>query len=227
MKRVAVSLVLGLALAAGLVMAQLPTFNITAPADGVHLRRGSSCTIQWTHSAFYDAHPEHHGVLFCGSSQIGSPVPIKNNQCVWTVGQKSDGTWLMPGTYEITMESLDYDELSGPNITIYLLDFKPGVLARKIELNKIPDCPMCYSLDLKQIELEMEGMEWVRVELLQNGRRLADLGRYGRGGFGGGPAKIQLEERGAKNPTGFELQVFSNDGKLLLREKVNLALGRK
>jgi hypothetical protein len=227
MKKIAIIAVLGLWLATTVAFAQSPTFNITAPADGIHLKRGSSCTIQWTHSAFYDAHPEHHGVLFCGSSQIGSPVPIKNNQYVWTVGQKSDGTWLAPGTYEITMESLDYDELSGPNITIYLLDFKPAFLARRIELIKIPDCPQCYSFDLKQIELEMEGMGWVQVELLKNGRSIANLGRYGRRGFfDAGPVKLQLDNGAAKSPGTFELVVLSGDGKQLLREKINLSVGR-
>ncbi len=224
MRRAAVSVLLGFGLALGIASAQ--AFNLTAPADGIHLKRGTSCTIQWTHGLYFDQHPEQNGVLYWGSNPIGT-APIKNNQFVWTVGRKADGTWLPPGTFEITMEALDYDDTDGPSVTIYVLDFKPGILARRIELQKIPDCPACFSLDLKPIELDMEGMEFVRVELLRNGQRLADLGRYGRRGFfDAGPVKIQLDNGAAKSPGTFELVVLSGDGKQLLREKINLALGR-
>lgn len=224
MKKIAVALILGLCLTAGIASAQ--SFNITAPADGIHLKRGTTCTIRWTHGLFFDQHPEQNGVLYWGSNPIGT-APIKNDQFVWTVGRKSDGSWMAPGTYEITMEALDYDDTSGPSVTIYLLDFKPGVLARRLELQKIPDCPACYSLDIKPIELEMEGMEFVRIELLRNGRRLADLGRYGSRGFSdGGTVKIELDNGAVKSPGTFELVVISSAGKELLREKIGLSLGR-
>lgn len=224
MKKVALAVVLGVFLMAGTAVAQ--SFNITAPADGIHLKRGTTCTIQWTHGLFFDQHPEQNGVLYWGSNPIGT-APIKNDQFVWTVGRKADGSWLPPGTYEITMEALDYDDTSGPNVTIYLLDFKPGVLARRFELQKIPDCPACFSFDLKQVDLEMEGMEFVRVELLHNGKRLADLGRFGRrGAFDAGPVKVQFENGTLRSPGAFELVVLSSSGKPLLREKITMALGR-
>jgi hypothetical protein len=234
MKKIVISMWLGLALAVGVAVAQSPTFNITAPGDGAFLRRGSSVTVQWTHSAYYDAHPGQHGIPYCqptGSGnpvvQIASPAPIVGNQFVWTVGRKFDGTWLTPGTYEITIESDDYDELSGPNVTIFVFDFKREFLRRKIELPKIPDLPQGYFFDPRAIELEMEGLESVRIELAQNGKRLADLGRFGRGVFGSGPAKIQLDPRSIQNPTGFELLVYSTNGKMLLKQAIEVALAGK
>ncbi|MCX6560774.1 MAG: hypothetical protein NTZ26_09720 [Candidatus Aminicenantes bacterium] len=234
MKKIAISAFLGLAIAAGVAVAQSPTFNITAPADGVLIRRGNSVTVQWTHSAYYDTHPAQHGIPYAKSTgggspiaQIANPVPIVSGQFVWAAGQKSDGTWLPPGTYEITIESQEYNDSTGPNVTIFLLDFKREFLRRKIELPKIPDLPQGYFFDPRAIELEMEGLESVRIELAQNGKRLADLGRFGRGMFGSGPAKIQLDPRSIQNPTGFELLVYSASGKMLLKQAIDVALAGK
>ncbi len=233
-RKLGVYVLLGLVLAAGAAFAQSPTFNITAPADGTIFVRGTSITVRWTHSAYYDAHPAQHAIPYCqptGASgpvvQIAAPVPVVNNQFVWEAGRKFDGTWLAPGTYEITMESLDYDELSGPNITIVLLEFKPIFLRRKLELPRIPNVPQGFSFDPRWIELDMEGLSEVRLELFQNGKRLADLGRYGKGGWSSGPVKLQLDQRGALNPTGFELHVLSSNGKLLLKQPIDVVFQGK
>jgi hypothetical protein len=234
MKKIVISMGLGLALAAGMAVAQSPTFNITGPAEGALIRRGTSVNVQWTHSAFYDTHPTQHGIPYAkaagGASptvQIANPVPIVSGQFVWTAGQKSDGTWLLPGTYEITLESQEYNDSTGPNVTIYMFDFKRDFLRRRIEFQKIADLPMGYFLDPRAIELELEGLESVRIELLQNGKRLADLGRFGRGLFGSGPVKISLDPRSIQNPTGFELAVYSPGGKMLLKQAIDVALAGK
>jgi hypothetical protein len=233
-KKLAVSVHMGLLLAAGVAFAQSPTFNITAPADGAMYRRGASVTVRWTHSAFYDANPAQHAIPYCQPTgaggpvaQIAAPVPVKNDQFVWEVGRKFDGSWLAPGQYEITMESLDYDELSGPNITIFLLEFKPIFLRRKLELPRIPEVPQGFMFDPRWIELDMEGLPEVRLELLQNGKRLADLGKFGKGGWSSGPVKLQLDQRSVLNPSGFELHVLSSNGKLLLKQPIDVALQGK
>lgn len=234
MRKFAVVAFLGFILASGAALAQSPTFNITAPADGAILLRGISVTVRWTHSAYYDAHPAQHAIPYCqptgaGSPvvQIAAPVPVRNDQFVWEAGRKFDGSWLAPGQYEITMESLDYDELSGPNVTIVVLEFKPVFLRKKHQLPRIPEVPQAFSFDPRWIELQMEGLPEVRLELFQNGRRLADLGRFGKGGFSSGPVKLQLDPRGVQNPTGFEVHVLSSSGKLLLKQGIDVVLQGK
>jgi hypothetical protein len=210
--------------AAAALIAQEASLTITAPHTGDPLLRGSTCTIRWTHSAYYDVHPGQNVVIFCGSSQIGTPVPAIQNMFDWTVGRKSDGTWLPAGTYEITLESLDYDALNGPSIQIYFLVFKPDFLHRPLEFKKNPECPMCYSFDPRLMEIEMEGLDLVRLELWQSGRKLADLGKFVGGKAQSGPVKFQLDSRIGRQETGVELRAFSSRGALLLNQKMQSAL---
>ncbi len=233
-RKIAVFVLVSLVAAAGVVFAQSPTFNITDPADGAMYRRGASVTVRWTHSAYFDAHPTQHAIPYCQPTgagapvvQIAAPVAVVANQFVWEAGRKFDGTWLAPGQYEITMESLDFDELSGPNITIFLLEFKPIFLRRKIELPRVPEVPQGFMFDPRWIELDMEGLPEVRLELVKNGKRLADLGKFGKGGWSSGPVKFQLDQRGLLNPSGFELHVYSSAGKMLLKQPIDVALQGK
>ena len=109
-----------LALFSGLPAASVdpPNINIIAPAGGAILYAGTPCTIKWTHSSFFTAHPTYTCAVFCGSNIIASHIPVIQDQFVWTVGKKADATNIPVGTYEITIESDDYDELSGPNVQI-------------------------------------------------------------------------------------------------------------
>jgi hypothetical protein len=73
----------------------------------------------------------------------------------------------------------------------------------------------------------MEGLPEVRLELAQNGKRLADLGKFGKGGWSSGPVKLQLDQRGMLNPSGFELFVYAGDGKMLLKQPIEVVLQAK
>jgi len=120
MRNGVILLVLVFSLSYGLLAgpAEAPNINIIAPASGANLYAGTSCTIKWTHSAYYTAHPSYTCDVYCGSFVIASHIPVIKDQFVWTVGKKADGTIVPLGTYEITIESDDYDELTGPNIKI-------------------------------------------------------------------------------------------------------------
>jgi hypothetical protein len=213
-----------LLLATGALLAQEPKLTLTAPPTGEAFLRGTPCTIRWTHSAYYDAHPSQHVLIYWGTDQIGTPVPATQDMYVWTAGKKSDGTWLPAGTKEITLESIDYDALDGPNIRVYYFVFKAEFLRKPLEFNKNPECPACFFFDPRLIDFEIEGWEWVRLELWKSGRKLADLGKFTGGRAQSGPVKIQLDSRVGLRETAVELRVFSDRGALLLKQKMESAL---
>jgi len=206
------------------MFAQEPKLTLTAPPTGEAFLRGTPCTIRWTHSAYYDAHPGQHVLIYWGIDQIGTPVPATQDMYVWTAGKKSDGTWLPSGIKEITLESIDYDALDGPNVRVYFFFFKPDFLRRPLEFNKNPECPACFIIDPRLLDFEMEGLEWARLELWQSGRKLADLGKFAGGKAQSGPVKFQFDSRVGRRETAVELRVFSDRGALLLKQKMESAL---
>ncbi|MDH4197046.1 MAG: hypothetical protein OEW05_06550 [Candidatus Aminicenantes bacterium] len=163
--------------------------TITAPANGSSWNYGATCTVQWTYSPDYTGTTQKCQV-YCGSDIISPDILVTQGQFVWTVGRKADGTYIPAGTYEITIESLDYDALNGPNITINPLKLNLDRY-NKFPIKKIPDCPMCYGFDLKQLQLEVKFP--FTLELFRGQRSLGILGKFAPGRLPTGVAKIVLD----------------------------------
>ncbi|NIM91917.1 MAG: hypothetical protein GTO17_13340 [Candidatus Aminicenantes bacterium] len=202
--------------------------NITAPSTGQIFLRGVSTTIQWTHSVYFNCVPQNC-TLFCGMDIISPPVPVTGNSFVWTVGRKHDGTYLAPGIYEITLESPDYDELSGPMITIIALELIIRPYPKKVRIIKILDCPMCYRLDPRQFVLKMSGLDFVSLEVVRGRRVLARFPRFAPNRLPPTPAKINLNEEDVRlikqGRPAFTVLVKSAKGQTLLKKAVQLEVG--
>jgi len=200
------------------------TINITAPATGSSFNYGASCTIQWTHSADYTGTTQKCQV-YCGSFVISPDILVTQDQFVWTVGRKADGTYIPAGTYEITIESLDYDALNGPNITINPLTLNLDRF-NKFPIKKIPDCPMCYGFDLKSIQLPV--VYPFQLELFRGQRRLGVLGKFAPGRPPTGTAKLVLDKSDLpllqSGQAGFELRAIIDDGWVVKTKALALVL---
>ncbi len=201
--------------------------TITAPSTGSTFLRGTTTTIAWTHSVYFNCVPQDCD-LYCGMDVISPLVPVMQNSWVWTVGRKHDGTYLSPGTYEITLESPDYDALNGPMITIIALELKIRPYPKKVQIIKIPDCPMCYRLDPRQFELKMEGFDLVTIEVVRGRRVLARFrfSRFAPGKSVPPPAKITLTKEDLRlikqKKQAFTVLVKSAKGQVLLKQAVQL-----
>lgn len=198
--------------------------TITAPANGSSWNYGATCTIQWTYSPDYTGTTQKCQV-YCGSHIISPDILVTQGQFVWTVGRKADGTYIPAGTYEITIESLDYDALNGPNITINPLKLNLDRF-NKFPIKKIPDCPMCYGFDLKQLELEV--IYPFALELFRGQRRLGVLGKFAPGRLLTGTAKIVLERSDLlliqRGEAGFELRAIIDSGRILQTKALALEI---
>jgi len=201
--------------------------TITAPTTGQTFLRGTNTTIQWTHSVYFNCVPQTC-TIFCGMDIISPPVPVSQNSFGWTVGRKQDGTYLAPGTYEITLESPDYDALNGPMITIIALQLIIKPYPKKVQIIKILDCPMCYKLDPRQFILKMSGLDFVSIEVVRGRRLLARFGRFTPDGPAPPPAKITLNEEDVRlikqRKPAFTVLVKSAKGKILLKKAVQMEL---
>jgi len=199
--------------------------NITVPPSGSILLRGATTVINWTHTAYFTCVPQSC-TLFCGMDIISPPVPVTQDSFVWTVGRKHDGTYLVPGTYELTLESPDYDELSGPMITIIALELIIKPYPKKVQIIKILDCPMCYKLDPRQFILEMKGLDYVFIEVVRGSRLLARFGKFAPGKPAPPPAKITLTKEDLRlikqGQPAFSVLVKSAKGKVLLQKNVQM-----
>lgn len=206
------------------------SINITAPPNGEILLIGTTRTIQWTHTAYFNCVPQTCDV-YCGVDTISPPVPVTQDSWVWTVGRKRDGTYLIPGTYEITLESPDYDELNGPMITIIALELDIRPYAKKIQIIKIPDCPMCFRLDPSQFYLKMKGLDFVSIEVVRGRTRLASFRRFAPGKPAPPPAKLTLTKEDLRlieqREGAFTVLVKSAKGKVLLKQAVQLEVARR
>ena len=199
--------------------------TITAPTTGQTFLRGTNTTIQWTHSVYFNCVPQSC-TLFCGMDIISPPVPVSQNSWVWTAGRKHDGTYLPPGTYEITLESPDYDALNGPVITIIALQLIIRPYPKKVRIIKILDCPMCYRLDPRQFVLKLSGLDFVSIEVVRGRRVLARFPRFAPDRPAPPPAKITLNEQDVRlikqRKPAFTVLVKSAKGQTLLKKAVQL-----
>jgi len=194
---------------AGTALASPPfLITITAPANGSSWNYGATCTIQWTHSADYNGTTQKCQV-FCGSFVISPDILVTQDQFAWAVGKKADGTNIPAGTYEITIESPDYDALNGPNITINPLKINLDIF-KKLIITKIPDCPMCYGLPLKQFEMQV--VYPFTLELFRGQRRLGVVGKFAPRQLPTGTAKLVLDRSDLlviqQGQAGFELRAI-------------------
>lgn len=202
---------------------QRPEIVLTAPASGASLRLGSACTIRWTFSSYFLVVPQTCRI-FCGDGFISPPVPVLNGEYLWTVGRKDDGTYLNAGTYPITLESDDYDALSGPMITLSAPDFRIPIrrFAEKIWLHRLPGQPLSFRVDPSELKINLgEFLEPVTILLAHGGRTLAKLGRLVPGQKLPGPVTITLSQKDCDlvrgRQSGFEILLQSTAGKILQR----------
>ncbi len=227
MKKGTLSCGLLLFLATAVIASAQAKITITAPADGSTFIFGTTCTIQWTHSAYYNGTTQKCTV-YCGMFPISPLILVTQDQFVWTVGQRADGTTMAAGTYEITIESPDYDALDGPNITIKPLMLKLDRF-NKLLISKIPDCPMCYGFDPKQLLLEVKFPFW--LELFRGQRSLGILGKFAPGRMPTSVAKLVLDKSDLpviqKRETGFEVRVIIDDNNRVLQTKAVMLEIRK
>lgn len=211
-KRVLIGGLLLLLATAVLASAQ-PKITITAPPNPSTLIMGTSCTIQWTHSAYFTGTAQKCTV-YCGTFAISPLIPVTQDQFVWTVGKKADGTNIPAGTYKIAIESPDYDALDGPNVTLKFLSLNWDRLG-KLRITKIPDCPMCFGLPLDQLQ-QLNFLLPCELELFHGQRSLGRLGKFLSGRLPTGSAKLLLDQADLlaiqKGGPGFELRAIIDDG---------------
>jgi len=208
-----------------LVVDSMPRITITAPVDGQFLLIGSSYTIRWTHSTYFDA--SHDGCqILCGVDDIAH-LPVTNDQFVWAAGRKNDGTFLGPGSYQIGIESIDYWTSEGPDhepdITLFKL-----TLPDRIHLKEISRCSRCFQFDPREFKFEFEGLKAVIIEIIRSGEVVATLGKFGSRLPVSGPIKIVLDQEDPgffkRQRQGYELRVSALGGKILLKQAVQIEI---
>jgi hypothetical protein len=210
--------------------------TITSPTSGESFLRGTTCTFRWTHSAYYNCIYNRCAICFEGvgisSCDIipESEVTATQDRYVWTVGRKHDGTYMEPGEYRVSMECWDGD-FDGPRITIVVLELKINHFRDRLRIEKIPDCPRCFRLDPRQFELTLKGLDFVLLEVVRGGTRLASFRRFAPGKTIPPPVKITLAKEDIKlikqRKPGFTVLVKSAKGKILLKRAVQLETAGK
>jgi len=207
-----------------------PKITTIVPASGTLLQIGQSYTIRWTHSSYFDVHPQQL-IICCGMYYIGRAAATAD-QFVWMkVGKSEDGVSIPSGNYAINYECSDYFSHDGPNIILVACILpKFHLLKTKIWINKIPDCPMCFKLDPAQIKFDPEGLRVFDVELLRNGVVLAKLGRFGPRLAAPGPVKFTMEQESSRKmmrqKANFKLRFLSIEGKILHEQAVQVEIAK-
>lgn len=208
-----------------------PKITITAPAGGATLTMGTKCMIRWNSSAYYKCWDQTCEV-FCGETVISPPVLVREGQFEWMVGTKVRGVDIVPGDHQITLESLDYDCLNGPHVTLsYLIPhFHIKRFIEKIPLHKIPGCPMCFQIDPRELKFEPVDQEPVTIEIVRGRQVLARLGKFGRGLALPGLVRIVFDQEShgflMKRRQGFELRIISAQGKIIHQQAIQLEIAR-
>jgi hypothetical protein len=162
---------------------------------------------------------------------ISGDVQVNDNQFEWTVGKKKDGTYLSPGTYDISLENIDCDRGVGL-VTLSIL--KPPLpiwkVVSKLPIYKDPGCPMCFHLNPGDLKFDPADQGPVILEIVRGSQVLARLGRFGRGLAVPGPVQITLDQEGhgllMRRQQGFELRILSARGAILHTQAIQLELAR-
>ncbi len=207
-----------------------PKITITAPAEGATLTMGTTCMIRWNSSAYYRCWDQTCEV-FCGETVISPPVLVRDGQFNWTVGTKVRGVDIVPGSQQITLESLDYDCLNGPHVTLaYLIPRLPMKrFIERIPLHKDPGCPKCFRINPAEFRFDPPDKP-VTLEIVRGNSLFARLGKFGRGLALPGPVLVRLDEETHKlvlgRQKGFELRVLAADGSILQQQPVGLEIAK-
>ncbi len=205
-----------------------PKIVITAPASGASLPLGSACTIRWTCSSYFQVVPQTCRI-FCGESFISPPVPVLDGEYSWKAGRKDDGTYLAVGTYPITLESDDYDALSGPSVTLTPPEFRAPIrrFMEKVPLHRVPGCPTCFRIDPRELKIDPQSVsEPLTILIVLDGRTLASLGRIAPGRALPDPLTFKLGKTECDlllgGRAGFEVLLQSPAGRIALRRALQL-----
>ena len=70
-------------------------------------------SIGWTFSSYFADHPQNCNI-FWGPHCIAMNVPVTSGQFWWTVGKKYDGTDLLQGYFQISIQCPDFTTSNGP-----------------------------------------------------------------------------------------------------------------
>jgi hypothetical protein len=213
-----------------------PKYTFTAPANNSQLVIGSTITITWKHSAWYELFntDKLDLVLFHPASsyyETIAQVPVINDQFVWQVGKMNNGSTAPARDYLLDAESNDFHACHELNIKLIHALGNFHLLVKKIWIDKIPDCPMCFKLDPAQIKFDGAGPPIVDVELLRNGVVLAKLGRFGERRAAPGPVRIVLEQETRSGmirrlQPKYELRFLSTKGEILHQEAIELEIAK-
>ncbi len=215
-----------------------PKFTIIAPANNSSLLIGTTTTIRWTHSSYYDVFNLDKIELLIANSDLSfaeyiASVPVVNDQFVWQVGKAYTGSVAPAGSYRLSGEQSEYWQCNDVPIRLLSRTRPPFRLhVEKIWINKFPECPMCFKLDPAQIKFDTEGPLIVDVELLRNGVVLAKLGRFGPRLAVPGPVQFTLKQPAARGgmmmqrPANFKLRFLSVKGEVLHEQAVEVEVAK-
>jgi hypothetical protein len=118
--------------------------------------------------------------------------------------------------------------VKGPDIHLFKLEIPPPNDKASIYGITIGSYPGFHlsrpEIDPRQIKLNIEGVDSVRLEIWRGDRRLADLGEY-PGGISSKPGPVQMDF-GKPGPSGgeAELRVFVKRDILVHKQKIGLIL---
>ena len=109
-------------------MADAPLITMLTPVEGAPLIKNETEVIKWTHSAYFNNHPQTCQI-FCGSYAISPPVSVTADSFPWTVSKMANGLYLPQGVYKFKIVSPDYTVLNGPTIAVVDADAKITIVA--------------------------------------------------------------------------------------------------
>jgi hypothetical protein len=147
-------------------------------------------------------------------------VRISDNRYEWRAGRKADGTFVRPGRCTFHFQPVDWWVAHKYfHVNLFCLDIKPKI---PVKLTPLPNQPFHYRLDPSQLGLELEGLEYVEVDLLRGKEVVARLGRFGPSASPAGSIHVVLQKGPSRSlgKQGFELRVRAANGKVLLRQAI-------
>jgi hypothetical protein len=152
----------------------------------------------------------------------------------WTVGRLPKGKFVPPGTYRISIESLDGDAFGKPfEIRLYRI---PADWIKKLQklvsIIKIgpppPDCPKCIILDLlklKDVVKDLKGQ--YEFQLFFKNRLISRLGQIGKGKMLPNSVKLsfnkdKIKEFIKQGGNKFQLKMLGPEGNIVHTQDVKL-----